>query len=100
MKSIDEIKAIPRMRVYMPTNQSGVGRFKLAATTHTQLARVVFSWHSGMDVVQVRFKQRKQPTPEEIAEVIDLFFKPEEANQCNVIPHPEYERVMVIYRAQ
>lgn len=100
MKSIDEIKAAPRMRVYMPNDQTGVGRCKLASTTHTQLARLVFSWHSGMDVVQVRFKMNKRPTPEEIAEVIGIFFKPEEIHQCEVIPHPEYERVMVIYRAQ
>lgn len=100
MKSIDEIKAIPRMRVYMPTKDSGVGRFKLEATTHTQLARVVFSWHSGMDVVQVMFKRGKRPTPEEVSEVIDLFFKPEEAYQCEVIPHPDNDLVAVIYRAQ
>lgn len=100
MKSIDEIRAIPKIRMYMPSEQSGVGRFKLAATKHTQLARVVFSWHSGMDVVQVMFKQRKRPTPEEVAEVIELFFTPEEANQCEVIPHPDNDLVAVIYRAQ
>ena len=100
MKSIDEIRAISRIRIYMPTNQSGVARFKLMTTTHTQLARVVFSWHSGMDVVQVMFKRGKRPTPEEVSEVIDLFFKPAEAKQCEVIPHPENDLVAVIYRAQ
>ena len=100
MKPIDEIRAIPRMRLYMPTQDSGVGRFKLASTKHTQLARVVFSWHSGVDVVQVMFKQHKRPTPEEIAEVIGLFFKPEETEQCEVIPHPNNDLMAVIYRAQ
>ncbi len=100
MKSIDEIKAIPRMRLYMPTNDSGVGRCKLASTTHTQLVRVVFSWHSGMDVVQAMFRNKKHITPEEIAEVISLFFNPEEAKQCEVIPHPDNELAAVIYRAQ
>lgn len=100
MKPIDEIKSIPNFRTYMPAKDSGVARFKLSATKHTQLARIVFSWHSGMDVVQVMFKQRKRPTPEEIAEVIDLFFLPEEADQCDVIPHPDNDLVAVIYRAQ
>lgn len=100
MKPIDEIRAIPRIKIYMPTNDSGVGRFKLMATTHTQLVRVVFSWHSGMDVVQAMFRHRKHLTPEEIAEVIELFFKPEEAYQCEVIPHPENDLAVVIYRAQ
>ena len=105
MKSLDEIKAIPRARtkrnwLYMPTGESGVTRFKLNATTHTQLARIVFSWHSGMDVVQLMFKQGKRPTEEEIAEVIELFFKPEEIAQCEVIPHPDNDLVAVIYRAQ
>lgn len=100
MKPIDEIKAIPRIRMYMPTKDSGVARFKLDATTHKQLARIVFSWHSGMDVVQVMFKQRKRVTAEEIAEVISLFFHPAEAKQCEVIPHPDNDLVAVIYRAQ
>lgn len=100
MKSIEEIKSIPRIKIYMPSENSGVGRFKLMSTTHSQLVRVVFSWHSGADVVQVMFKQRKRPTPEEIAEVIDYFFKPEEAHQCEVIPHPDNDLVAVIYRAQ
>lgn len=100
MKSIEEIRAIPKIRIYMPTKTSGVARFKLASTKHTQLARVVFSWHSGMDVVQVMFKQRKRPTMEEIAEVIELFFRPEETAQCEAIPHPDNDLVAVIYRAQ
>ncbi len=100
MKTLDEIKAIPRIRMYMPTNQSGVARFKLDATKHRQLARIVFSWHSGMDVVQVMFKQGKRPTDEEISEVIDLFFNQKEAHQCEVIPHPDNDLVAVIYRAQ
>ena len=100
MKSIDEIKAIPRMRVYMPTKDSGVGRCKLASTKHTQLVRVVFSWYSGMDVVQAMFRNKKHITPEEIAEVISLFFHPAEAKQCEVIPHPDNDLAVVIYRAQ
>ena len=100
MRTIDEIKSIPRIKIYMPSDSSGVARFKLASTRHTQLVRVVFSWHSGADVVQVMFKQRKRPTPEEIAEVIELFFTPEEAHQCEVIPHPDNDLVAVIYRAQ
>ena len=53
-----------------------------------------------MDVVQLMFKQGKRPTEEEIAEVIELFFKPEEIAQCEVIPHPDNDLVAVIYRAQ
>lgn len=84
----------------MPTNKSGVARLKLNATLHKQLARIVFSWHGGLDVVQVMFKCGIRPTEEEIAEVMKLFFKPEEIAQCDVIPHPDNELVAVIYRAQ
>lgn len=101
MRTIDEIREIvPKIRLYLHGAGSGIARFKLASTKHTQHTRIVFSDSGGMDVVMVMFKQRKRPTPEEVEEVKSIFFAPEEVPQCEVMPHPDNDLVMVIYRAQ
>lgn len=98
MKPFTEIAMIPKWKVYFPEKTIGVARGKLKATKHNKLARVVFSTFSGMDVLQLSFKKNKTPTPEEIVEVKTLFLKPEEIDQCEVTPHPDNERIMVIFR--
>ena len=98
MKPFSEIALIPKWKVYFPEKTIGVARGKLKATTHNKLARVVFSTFNGMDVLQLSFKKNKTPTPEEIDEVKTLFLKPEEIDQCEVTPHPDNERIMVIFR--
>ena len=100
MKSIQEIQAIPKIRLMLPGGDSGIARFKLRSTKHTQLVRAIFSWHSGIDVVQAMFKQHKPLTPEEIEELKQHFFQAEEIPQCEVIPHPDNELITVIYRPQ
>lgn len=100
MKTIQEIQSIPKIKLMMPGSDSGIARFKLRATKHTQLVRAIFSWHNGFDVVQAMFKQQKRLTPEEIEELKRHFFKAEEIPQCEVIPHPDNDLVTVIYRQQ
>lgn len=100
MKSIDEIKQIPNLRLYMPDKDYGIAKIKLQCTKHCFKSRLVFSCHSGMDVVMIMFKRHKRATPEEITEVKEMFFAPEEIPQCEVILHPDNELVTVIYRPQ
>lgn len=100
MKSIDEIKAIPNLRLYMPNKDYGIAKIKLKTTTHVFKARIVFSCHSGVDMVMIMFRQTKRATPDEIAEVKEMFFQPEEIPQCESILHPDNELITVIYRPQ
>lgn len=98
MKKIDEIRKIPNIQLYLHGEKQGIAKFKLKSTKHMFKTRVVFSWHSGMDVIMIMFKANKRATPEEIAEVKELFLLPEEIPQCEVMQHPDDERVAVIYR--
>lgn len=100
LKSIQEIQTIPNIRLMLPGGDNGIARFKLRSTKHTQLVRAIFSWHSGMDVVQAMFKQHKPLTEAEIEELKQHFFRAEEIPQCEVIPHPDNELITVIYRPQ
>ena len=100
MKSIEEIRAIPKIRLFMPNEQSGVARFKLLSTKHTQLVRIVFTWFNGMDVVQIMFKQNKRPTEAEIEEVLNLFFHESEKRDCIIMQHPYNELIAMICRPQ
>lgn len=98
MKPFTEIAMIPKWKVYFPEKTIGIARGKLKATQHRQLARVVFSTFKGMDVLQLSFKKNMIPTQAEIDELLPLFLKPEEIDQCEMTPHPDNERIMVIYR--
>lgn len=100
MKSIEDVKTISKIKLMLPGNSSGIARFRLKSSKHTQLVRVVFSWHSGYDVLSVMFKQNKRPTPEEIAEVKERFFPPNEIPECKEILHPDNDLIVVIYRKQ
>lgn len=100
MKSFVEIAMIPKWKLYFPESSIGVARGKLKATKHRQLARVVLSTFNGMDVLQLSFKKNMKPTQAEIDELLPMFFKPEEIDQCEITPHPDNERIMVIYRLQ
>lgn len=100
MKPFSEIAMIPKWKVYFPDKEIGIARGKMKATKHRQLARVVFSTFNGIDVVQLSFKKGFSPTPAEIEEAKQRFFKPEEIDQCEATPHPSAVRVVVIYREQ
>lgn len=100
MKPFTELAMIPKWKVYFPDKEIGIARGKMKATKHRQLARVVFSTFHGLDVVQLSFKKNMMPTQAEIDELMPMFFKPEEIDQCEVAPHPSAVRVVVIYREQ
>lgn len=100
MKNISDIRSISKIKIMLPGNATGIARFRLKSSKHTQLVRVVFSWHSGFDVLSVMFKQNKRPTEAEIAEVKERFFLPHEIPECEEIPHPDNELITVIYRMQ
>lgn len=100
MKSIQEIQSIPKIRLMITGRDSGIARFKLRSTKHTQHVRAIFSWHSGYDVVQAMFKQQKRVTPAEVEELKRHFFHKDEIPQCEVMPHPDNDLVTVIYRPQ
>ena len=79
MKTITEIRnSIPKIKLMLPGNDTGIARFKLRSTKHTQHVRIIFSWHSGFDVIQAMFKLEKRVTPAEIAEIKRLFFREED----------------------
>lgn len=100
MKSIQEIQSIPKIRLMITGRDSGIARFKLRSTKHTQHVRAIFSWHGGYDVVQAMFKQEKRVTPAEVEELKHHFFRADEIPQCEVMPHPDNELVTVIFRLQ
>ena len=100
MRSISDVQTISKIKLMLPGNASGIARFRLKSSKHTQLVRVVFSWHSGYDVLCVMFKQNKRPTPEEIAEVKERFFLPNEIPECKECLHPDNDLIVVIYRKQ
>lgn len=100
MRTNEEIKAIPRLRMYMPSKDQGVARFRLSSTKHTQLTRVVFSRTGGLDVAMIMFKRNKRPTVDEVEEVKRLFFYEHEQDQCEVVLHPDNDLIVVIYRQQ
>lgn len=100
MKNISDVQKITKIKLMLPGNATGIARFRLKSSKHTQLVRVVFSWHSGYDVLSVMFKQNKRPTEAEIEEVKECFFPPHEIPECVVVPHPDNELVTVIYRMQ
>ena len=101
MKTITEIQnSIPKIKLMLPGNDTGIARFKLRSTKHTQHVRIIFSWHSGFDVIQAMFKLEKRVTPAEIAEIKRLFFREEEIPQCEETLHPDNDLITVIYRQQ
>lgn len=100
MKAIADIRNIPKIKLMLPGNDTGIARFKLKSTKHTQHVRIIFSWHNGFDVVQAMFKLEKRLTPAEIAEIKRHFFREEEIPQCEEMPHPDNDLVTVIYRPQ
>ena len=100
MKTIDEIRAIPKIKLMIADNDCGIARFKLKSTKHTQHVRIIFSWHDCFDVVQAMFRRGKSVTAAEVEEIKRLFFKEEEISQCEVVPHPTNDLVTVIIRPQ
>ena len=78
MKSMPEIKKLPRI-VFDKVDEDGFKAHVLLLSTkqNNHAATVVVSWGCGWDHVSVSFTNRT-PTWEEMAEVKDMFFEPDE----------------------
>ena len=78
MKSMPEIKKLPRI-VFDKVDEDGFKAHVLLLSTKqkNRAATVVASWGCGWDHVSVSFTNRT-PTWEEMAEVKEMFFKPDE----------------------
>lgn len=93
MKRNDEIAMIRNLSVLDIAEDGGCGRLYLGTSHLNKAATVVWSWGDGWDHVSVSYSNRC-PTWDEMCQVKDLFFYPEET--C-VEYHParsEYVNVM------
>ena len=77
MKALKKILDTPRLLVARVTADGGWGEAYLASSKKNQPAKVVFSWGGGWDHVSVSFRNRT-PTWEEMCEIKDMFFAPDE----------------------
>lgn len=77
MKTIQEIKKTPRVLVVREGEDGGWAEVRLLSSKKTIPAMVVFSWDGGWDHVSISFRNRT-PTWEEMCEVKDMFFAPDE----------------------
>lgn len=63
--------------------------------------RVVISTRNGIDTLSLlRQRGTLKPTPEEIDEICNIFFRRGEKEQATVVPHPRYVHGTLIYRIQ
>ena len=101
MKTLEEIKAaLPeKTKFFFPNDYAGITRFKLESTKFRYKIRVVFTWSEGVDVLTAMHRA-VSVTPEEMDELKRLFFPPEQWDECEIIPHPDNERAMIIFRPQ
>lgn len=77
MKSIQEILKTPRLQIVKTGADGGIGYAHLLSSKKPRPATVVFSWGGGWDHVSVSFPNRC-PTWEEMCEIKNLLFYPEE----------------------
>lgn len=77
MKTLEEIKATPRIMVQFAGNDGGIAEAHLLASKKSRPATVIFSYGGGWDHVSVSFRNRC-PTWEEMQEIKMMFFYPDE----------------------
>lgn len=78
MKTVNELLQVPRLQILMSAVDGGMAEAYLASTHKpNKPAKVVFSWGGGWDHVSVSFSNRC-PTWEEMCEIKNMFFHPEE----------------------
>jgi hypothetical protein len=82
MRPLTKIKADPRVRIVALGSDGGACKVRLES--HNKPAGVIFSWGGGWDHVSVSFNNRC-PTWEEMCQIKDLFFEPDE---CVMQLHP------------
>lgn len=83
MKSLEEIKAIGRLKIEMLGADGGVGELYLNGIK-AKPASVVFSWGGGWEHVSIAYANRT-PTWDEMCKVKDMFWND---NECVVQYHP------------
>lgn len=84
MKLLNEIIKDERVYVYQAGIDGGVARLKTG-----DAANIIFSWGGGWDHVSVSFPHRC-PTWDEMCEVKDIFFEPEECVIQYLPPRGDY----------
>lgn len=77
MKSMDEIKMLPRTLITVERPDGFAANVQLLSSTKSRPARVIGSWGCWWDHISVSFSNR-MPTWDEMEEVKRMFFKPEE----------------------
>lgn len=76
-------------------------RFDDYVLTKFKDLRVVISESNGVDTISLlRQRSMQKPTPEEIDEICNIFFRRGEKEQATVMPHPRYVHGTLIYRIQ
>lgn len=88
MRSIDDIKKqFPKTKFFFPSDDCGIFRARLSSTKHKYLIRVVFSYAPEADVVSAQYRQ-VFVTQAEMEELKQIFFKPNEWDDCVIVDHP------------
>lgn len=77
MKPLGELLKTPRLQIMESGHDGGRGFAYLLRSKRNRPAGIVFSWGGGWDHVSVSFTNRC-PTWEEMCEVKDMFFSPDE----------------------
>lgn len=77
MKTMEQIKQDNRLRIVHEGEDGGHAYGALKATYRKEEMVIVFSWGGGWDHVSASFA-RRTPSWDEMCEVKDLFFTPEE----------------------
>lgn len=79
LKTLEELLHTPRLQVMQSGDDGGYGLAYLASNRrNTFPALVIFSWGNGWDHVSVSYSNRT-PTWDEMCEIKDMFFNPDEA---------------------
>lgn len=77
MKSMDEIRMLPRIIITAETRDGFAADVQLLSSVKNRPACVIGSWGCWWDHVSVSFSNR-MPTWDEMAEVKRMFFRPDE----------------------
>lgn len=77
MKTMDEIRALPRTLIVADGNDGFKAHVMLLSSKKPSSAIVIGSWGGGWDHVSISYSNRT-PSWDEMAEIKRMFFKPEE----------------------